>query len=160
MADANEIGRRVILILVFGMLASIAVGTTAFAQAGSTGGTIGKTDKSISGGEPTPAPRQVVPRKRAAPLAATSPYLGCFKDQPNRDLVGTMTNEPDMTSARCITICRSQGYAYAGTQYYTYCFCGNSFGHNAASNCNTPCAGNSAEMCGGGWANSIYRASQ
>jgi hypothetical protein len=57
MADLNEMGRRIVLILVFGMLSSFAASATAFAQAGSTGGTIGKTDKSISGEENAVQPR-------------------------------------------------------------------------------------------------------
>ena len=44
MAGVNELGRRIVLILVFGMLAFFAVGATAFAQ-GSTGGTIGFIDR-------------------------------------------------------------------------------------------------------------------
>src|SRR5690242_12827221 len=41
-----------------GVLAAPFAGTPAFAQAGSTGGTIGKTNKSVGGGEgATPAPR-------------------------------------------------------------------------------------------------------
>src|ERR1035437_831605 len=54
---ANEAGRRIVSILVFGLLASSAVGATAFAQAGSTGGTIAKTNKSISGGAEVEQPR-------------------------------------------------------------------------------------------------------
>ena len=51
MAGVSEAGRRTVSILVLGMLVSLAAGGTAFAQAGSTGGTIGKIDKSVSGGE-------------------------------------------------------------------------------------------------------------
>ena len=51
MVHGKKAGLRAVLMLIFAMLASFAVGTTAFAQAGSTGGTIGKTDKSISGEE-------------------------------------------------------------------------------------------------------------
>jgi hypothetical protein len=51
MAHVNATGRRIVLILVFAMLPSFALETTALAQAGSAGGTIGKTDKSVSGGE-------------------------------------------------------------------------------------------------------------
>ena len=51
MAGVNEAGRRIVLILVFGMLASFAMGATAFAQAGATGGTIARTNNSISGGD-------------------------------------------------------------------------------------------------------------
>jgi hypothetical protein len=49
MADVREASRRIASVLACGMLASLAVGATAFAQAGSTGGTIGKTDKSVTG---------------------------------------------------------------------------------------------------------------
>lgn len=57
MSGVNEWSHRLVLILVFGILAFFAVGVRAFAQAGSTGGTIGKTDKSVSGGESTAEPR-------------------------------------------------------------------------------------------------------
>lgn len=138
----------------------------------STGGSIGKTDKSISGGEQAPAARQGTAKRGGTPApAATARLLGCFRDQQKnwlagantqgRDLDGFMTNAAGMTSARCIAVCRSQGFTYAGTQYATYCFCGNAYGRSgAANNCDTPCGGNAAEMCGGGWANSVYRVSQ
>lgn len=142
-------------------------------QSGSTGGTIGKQGKSASGDEGIPTPgRTLAPHKpiRTQTTAPVARYLGCFRDQQSnwlagantqgRDLDGFMGNEPGMTSARCIAVCRSQRYAYAGTQYATYCFCGNKYGRSGgASNCNTPCGGNPTEMCGGGWANSVYSVS-
>ena len=69
MASINEVACRIILILLLGMFSSIAVGTTAFAQAGSIGGTIGKTDKSVSGKEE--APRQIRSAKKSSPRADT-----------------------------------------------------------------------------------------
>jgi hypothetical protein len=45
--------------------------TLAFAQAGSTGGAIGKTDKSVSGGESATA------QGGTAPAKPTSHSLGC-----------------------------------------------------------------------------------
>jgi hypothetical protein len=46
------------------MLAFLAASAPAFAQAGSVGGTIGQTDKSVSGGQAAPAqPSQGYPRK-------------------------------------------------------------------------------------------------
>jgi hypothetical protein len=45
----------------------LASGSLAFAQAGSTGGTIGKQDKSISGSEETDNPRSAPHSKRPAP---------------------------------------------------------------------------------------------
>jgi hypothetical protein len=50
---------------------------TAFAQAGSTGGTVGKEDKSVSGGEEQTAPKSQTHRSAPAPAAAKS--LGCGK---------------------------------------------------------------------------------
>lgn len=49
MARGKKVGLRALWIPAFAMLASFALGTTAFAQAGSTGGTLGKTDKSVTG---------------------------------------------------------------------------------------------------------------
>jgi hypothetical protein len=58
MAGGKKVGLRTVLIPVFGMLALFAVGATAFAHAGSTGGTIAKTNKSISGGAEAEQPTQ------------------------------------------------------------------------------------------------------
>lgn len=96
--------------------------------------------------------------------AQTPAFLGCFKDQGDpqgtngRDLSGFMVSAPNMTGAQCAATCQSRGFTYAGTQYGSYCFCGNEYGKSGpAANCNVPCAGNPGEMCGGAWANSVYR---
>ena len=91
------------------------------------------------------------------------PYLGCFKDQGDpvgtagRDLSGFVMNKPNMTTELCAATCRDRGFAYAGTQYSSWCFCGNSYGKSGtAENCNMKCAGNTNQICGGPWANSVY----
>jgi len=93
-------------------------------------------------------------------------YLGCYKDQGDpygtrgRDLSGYMFSSPNMTTELCISECRKRGFAFAGTQYGSQCFCGNSYGKfGPANNCNMPCSGNKSEICGGFWANSIYKIS-
>lgn len=51
------------------------------------------------------------------------------------------------------------GYQYAGTQYSSECWCGNSYGLygvKPTNECNMPCAGNEGEMCGGANRNSVY----
>jgi len=62
------------------MLAAVALsapfGGTAFGQAGSTGGTVGKQDKSISGGEEQTAPRSQTHRSASAPPTAKSSGCG------------------------------------------------------------------------------------
>jgi hypothetical protein len=69
MSGVNQLSHRLVLILVFGILASFAVGMRAFAQAGSTGGTIGKMDKSVSGEKE--APRKIRSTKKSSPRADT-----------------------------------------------------------------------------------------
>jgi hypothetical protein len=90
-------------------------------------------------------------------------YLGCFKDQGDptgtkgRDLSGFVVNEPRMTTDKCTSLCREKGFLYAGTQYSSWCFCGNEYGKSGkAGNCDMKCSGNSNQTCGGAWANSIY----
>ncbi len=40
------------------------------------------------------------------------------------------------------------------------CFCADTYGSQGlATNCNTPCTGNTNEICGGSYANSVYSAS-
>jgi hypothetical protein len=56
MVRVNEAGRLIAITFVSGILASLAASATALAQAGSTGGTIGKQDKSVSGEGNTEAP--------------------------------------------------------------------------------------------------------
>ena len=91
-------------------------------------------------------------------------YVGCFKDQGDptgtagRDLSGASRQDGRMTTQMCVSECRAKGFAYAGTQYSTWCFCGNSYGKSGvANNCDMPCGGNPGEKCGGAWANSVYQ---
>jgi hypothetical protein len=87
-------------------------------------------------------------------------YIGCFKDGPDRDLTGFATALEGNTNAVCRQTCAAKGFQYSGTQLGNQCFCGNSYGkHGAATNCVSPCSGNSAEKCGGDWANSVSQSS-
>jgi hypothetical protein len=95
--------------------------------------------------------------------SAMHQYLGCFRDQgtrsgtEGRDLDGSFSNDPRMNTQMCVDQCRAKGFAYAGTQRSTYCFCGNSYGRSGpAENCSARCAGKSNEVCGGVWSNSVY----
>ena len=113
-------------------------------------------------------------KKALGPTLSPSPSppqatnaIGCFRDQGDdtgtrgRDLNGFVTHGPNMTTAACINECQQRGFAYAGTQYSSWCFCGNSYGRSGPSNsCNMPCSGSPAEFCGGVWANSVYKVVQ
>jgi hypothetical protein len=46
---------------------------------------------------------------------------------------------------------------YAGTQDAAQCFCGDTPGVQAPeTNCNSTCAGDNTQICGGEWRNSVY----
>ena len=85
-------------------------------------------------------------------------YLGCYKDSSARDLSGhSVSDSIGMTTERCIAICAEEKFSYAATQFARACFCDDDFGnYGPATNCDMSCTGNSAQICGGRWANSVY----
>ncbi|MCK6450019.1 MAG: caspase family protein [Alphaproteobacteria bacterium] len=118
-----------------------------------------------STGRPVSAPPQVAAAPAPAPQVAVGAPIGCFKDKGNplvlkgRDLDGRVMNWQGMTPEFCIQQCAKHGFTYAGLQYGSFCFCGNSYGSNGpATNCNVPCNGDDRRTCGGEWANHVYRA--
>ncbi len=105
--------------------------------------------------EPVASPSAPAP---ASAAAAAAGYLGCFKDQGKRDLDGHTFYDGKMTAQLCISACRAKGFSYAATQYAGHCFCGNKYGAaGPATNCDAKCTGNRDEICGGTWANSVYK---
>jgi hypothetical protein len=68
----------------------------------------------------------------------------------------------DNTPFRCTTECTSRGYSIAGVEYGNECFCANQFVNDipptpaSISECDKPCAGNSAQTCGGSYRMQIY----
>jgi WSC domain len=82
--------------------------------------------------------------------------IGCYTDESTRDLPD-MIASGTVTVESCVAACKGAGYTYAGVQYGTQCFCGDSYGkYGSSSGCNMKCSGNSSETCGGTWANDIY----
>jgi hypothetical protein len=75
------------LTIVVAMLAPSAGGGSAFAQAGSAGGTVGKTDKSISGGNEQEQPH-APPLQHAAPTAPAAGRWSWQADCMNGHYVG------------------------------------------------------------------------
>ncbi|GAB7340271.1 hypothetical protein MBLNU457_6733t1 [Dothideomycetes sp. NU457] len=92
-------------------------------------------------------------------------YQGCTPDGSTRTLTGFNNVYGGMsapvTVESCIQECESQGYLYAGMEYSSQCFCGNSIPSSvtptAFGQCNMPCAGNSSETCGGPNLLSLYK---
>ena len=99
-------------------------------------------------------PAETKSRSRSA---ASSDNVGCYADSDNRDLPYFAYDSASNTTETCISTCAAAGYAYAGTQYSSQCFCGNAYGgQGTSSNCDMACSGDGSETCGGSWANSVY----
>eukprot|EP01064_Diplonema_japonicum_P039206 TRINITY_DN977_c0_g5_i1.p1 TRINITY_DN977_c0_g5~~TRINITY_DN977_c0_g5_i1.p1 ORF type:complete len:2288 (+),score=451.00 TRINITY_DN977_c0_g5_i1:87-6950(+) len=78
--------------------------------------------------------------------------VGCFHDSIN-DRVFALAFQNDKTTATdCQGVCRHNGYNYAGLEFSTECYCGNSVAtarHTLQAECDMNCAGNSSQECGG-----------
>ncbi|KAK8038020.1 hypothetical protein PG994_014787 [Apiospora phragmitis] len=65
-----------------------------------------------------------------------------------------------LTTEMCIQACLDAGFPYAGTEYASQCYCGvvqmSDTYLISSTSCNTPCNGNTNEICGGGGAISMY----
>ena len=79
--------------------------------------------------------------------------VGCYADDLEvRDLPNAPLDDYDggMTHEVCVHHCYDYGYLYAGTQYGSECWCGNSYGrYGASSGCDMACSGNPYQLCGG-----------
>lgn len=93
----------------------------------------------------------LVPQNSYSPV-----YMGCFKDQPTRDITN-LAPLPRATIASCAAIAFKSGHAHFGLQSGGQCFTGHTYGrYGPSTNCNSKCAGDPTEVCGGNWANSVY----
>ncbi|WP_243338528.1 WSC domain-containing protein [Anaeromyxobacter soli] len=92
-------------------------------------------------------------------VADVGEYQGCYTDTEPRALP-TLLMSSGATVENCTAAAAAQGFAYAGLQYYGYCFAGNELRYTKVvdSECNTSCTANPAQACGGAWRNSIYAA--
>jgi hypothetical protein len=92
-------------------------------------------------------------------------YIGCYAENntadlyktTGRDLNGDVVERANMTIEQCVNYCGSKGFSYAGLQFAKVCFCGETYGKFGISDaCLMACPGNSKEICGGFFANSVY----
>jgi len=94
-------------------------------------------------------------------------FAGCFTDSSSgRTLYSATFTSSTMTNDLCVANCKALGYAYAGTESATGCFCGNALNVTgtsyqvAAGNCATACQGGRGQVCGGSSRISIYDTSK
>ncbi|KAK6340345.1 hypothetical protein TWF730_002107 [Orbilia blumenaviensis] len=86
-------------------------------------------------------------------------HQGCYTDSvESRGLEHSTTDWEGMTVQKCIQL--AAGFKYAAVQYYGECHWGNVLNPSstpvASGDCNTPCAGDTSQMCGGGNRLSLY----
>jgi len=87
---------------------------------------------------------------------------GCMQEVAGRALTGLSLSQANMTVELCTTACAAGGFTYAGLEYGQECYCGNALVNGAtvssvSTQCLMPCAGNSAEICGGPNAINLYK---
>ena len=60
--------------------------------------------------------------------------------------------------SRCMRICNSTGYSFAGVQDGSKCVCASEHPHSktAYEDCNMPCSGDGSQICGGDWKMNLY----
>ncbi|CAM9274851.1 unnamed protein product [Laminaria digitata] len=112
---------------------------------------------------PTPAPLLIV-APTPAPTEEVVPsgpeYIGCYEDGRVRAMnaEGKYTNGA-MTNEACAAFCGENGHGFAGTQFSSECWCGDSFdlyGPFPENLCSFPCQGDAQQECGGLFALSVY----
>ena len=97
----------------------------------------------------------------ASTPTATYSYLNCYTEGTNARALGSasLVNYTSMTVETCASFCLPT-YKIFGLEYGGECWCGNTFGTGAvvapATDCNMPCGGNHAEVCGSGNRLSVY----
>ncbi|XP_067660978.1 uncharacterized protein [Haliotis asinina] len=89
-------------------------------------------------------------------------YMGCYKDDGDRMINDVHDRNSAMTHEWCLARCRQGNYILAGLEHYDECLCGNSYDNvkytvKNEAQCNTPCDGNSSQMCGGPYRLSLYQ---
>ncbi|EJT99498.1 WSC-domain-containing protein, partial [Dacryopinax primogenitus] len=97
----------------------------------------------------------------STPTSSGWANLGCRLDARARALTGPSQDVSTNSVENCEQFCGSQGYIYAGVEYGSQCYCGNTLSNGAggtasSSDCNIACSGNSAETCGGSYRLNLY----
>eukprot|EP01059_Diplonema_ambulator_P016146 TRINITY_DN2746_c0_g1_i5.p1 TRINITY_DN2746_c0_g1~~TRINITY_DN2746_c0_g1_i5.p1 ORF type:complete len:510 (+),score=171.19 TRINITY_DN2746_c0_g1_i5:57-1586(+) len=89
----------------------------------------------------------------------TRTYKGCYVDHAGSRALSVMAfQDVGCTVEECTEACGHRGFSYAGLQYREQCWCGNSIttAKVAEYQCRMPCRGDSSEICGYAYRDSVY----
>lgn len=89
------------------------------------------------------------------PSVGTYLFKGCYTEGTSaRALDGFAFANSTLTAEQCVTTCEGKSFAFAGVEYGSECYCGNSLSAQSTKvvddQCNMPCAGNKRTYCGAG----------
>jgi hypothetical protein len=112
----------------------------------------------------TTASTSNTPTLSAITMPGTYISLGCYTDSTSDRTLDTVGDFPGaeggMTITPCQGACQNAGYVFAGVEFGHECWCGSLIGGAGTlspdNECNMPCSGNAAEMCGGSNRINIY----
>ncbi|KAF9873174.1 hypothetical protein CkaCkLH20_09337 [Colletotrichum karsti] len=103
-----------------------------------------------------------VPQQGPSKIPDNWSSKGCYTDSPStRALSFKVPNFGNFSAAQCVSQCSTLNYQYAGLEYGSECWCGNSIDNGnapASSGCDMACVGNHADTCGGAGRVNIYQA--
>ncbi|KAF9890518.1 hypothetical protein FE257_005923 [Aspergillus nanangensis] len=124
-------------------------------QNGATFGSLGCTTPCAAD------PAEICGGSEAISMYAVVPIwqsVGCYSDNTKARTLSKSYNIAGNTVEKCQQACKDGGYVYAGMEYGTQCFCGNSIDNSGmpTSGCGLPCAGDASQICGGSNALSMY----
>ncbi|KAL5019585.1 hypothetical protein ScPMuIL_002477 [Solemya velum] len=97
--------------------------------------------------------------RQAIYSTATKSKTGCFIDKSPALPFALIVNSGN-TPEFCTKYCEDKGFKFAGVQMGYECYCGHKLYDSrktAEVSCDTPCAGNAAQMCGSETRQGIYR---
>ena len=85
--------------------------------------------------------------------------IECYEDSPDHRVLPTQALDGGMTQEYCAQLCSDKKMAYAGVEFSSQCFCGNSVPTTAkkSTNCNMACSADKNKMCGGNDAIGIFK---
>lgn len=84
----------------------------------------------------------------------------CYTDDVSHRTLAKQMSLSSNTVEGCIYACNSAGFTFAGVEYSSECFCGNSIDNGASpasSGCDMACSGNHGETCGGAGRINLYQ---
>jgi hypothetical protein len=99
-----------------------------------------------------------------APSPTAWNALGCYAQNPNRPILEQNINangDASLSVPKCKNSCYRRAFPFAGVQEGNQCWCGSYVAGEWTKNqtdCNAPCTGNKAEMCGGKGAFNVFEA--